>query len=212
MAVTQTITFSATPPTIGEAPATFNTNAVACWNDLKNNIVPDLNTAFTQMNALEENVNNKEASAASSASSALNSATLAETAKTLAYASANFAGTWNSATDFQLKSVEYGGIVYVSLQSPNVNHQPDISPTYWLALTQPLPIDETVSHLSITASTYNTDGTLATMTYTGGYKTLYTYTSGLLSTVQYTDTDGTTVLLTETIAYSGGNISTVTRS
>lgn len=69
-----------------------------------------------------------------------------------------------------------------------------------------------LNNLSITAITYNTDGTLATMTYAGGYKTLYTYTSGLLSTVEYTDTDGTTVLLTETIAYSGGNISTVTRS
>jgi len=81
-----------------------------------------------------------------------------------------------------------------------------------IVISSSVPIDEIISHLSITASTY-TDGNLTSMAYTGGYKTLYTYSSGNLSTVQYTDTDGTTVLLTETFAYDvNGNLSTVTRS
>lgn len=61
MPVTQTITFSVTPPTIGETPDTFERKAIGVWNELKNITVPSMNTAFSQMNALEANINSKEA-------------------------------------------------------------------------------------------------------------------------------------------------------
>lgn len=89
MPVTQTIVFTSTPPTTGETPSTFNYNAIACWNELKLNVVPDLNTAFTQMNALETNVNAKESSAVVAEYNASISSLSAQ-------GSANYQGAWTS--------------------------------------------------------------------------------------------------------------------
>lgn len=125
-------------------------------------------------------------------------------------------GSYNDLLDQPTFSSTLDGLTDVTVTTPTTGQVLTYNGTIWVnndAGSSSVPIDETVSHLSTTAATYNADGTLATMTYTGGYKTLYTYSSGNLSTVQYTDTDGTTVLLTETYAYDGnGNLSTVTRS
>lgn len=74
-------------------------------------------------------------------------------------------------------------------------------------------IDEKVSRYAVSATTYNTDGSLATMTYSTGNKSLYTYTTGTLTSIEYTDTDGSTVLLTVGFTYNAdGTLATITRS
>lgn len=55
---------------------------------------------------------------------------------------------------------------------------------------------------------YNSDGTMDTATYTGGYKAKYNYTSGNLSSVQYYDADGTTLLFTQSLTYDGNGVLT----
>ena len=46
----------------------------------------------------------------------------------------NFQGTWNAAVSYSKSAlVDFAGIVYVSLQSFNLNNEPDLSPTFWLA-------------------------------------------------------------------------------
>ena len=77
MAITQTMTFSSTPPAIGDAPDLFESRAIGVWNELKNTTVPNLNTAFGQINSTEENVNTKEASAVASAITATAQAVIA---------------------------------------------------------------------------------------------------------------------------------------
>lgn len=119
MPVTQTLTFSATPPTTGENPTTFNYNAISCWVDLKDNIVPDMNTAFSQMNTLETNVNDKEASAVAASAAAV--------------MAANFKGTWTNQTTTVGESWEYGGVIYGVLVSGNTS--PVATPSNWIALT-----------------------------------------------------------------------------
>lgn len=208
MPVTQTMTFSATLPTAGETPTLFNTHAIGVWNELKNITVPALNVAFGQMNTLETNVNNKETAAAASATAAALSEAHAETAKLFAQGAANFKGVWNSTTDYLLGTAEYNGEIYLSIQSPNVNHLPtDLA--YWRPL---LKLDELVSRLSATAISYNTDGTLSNITYTGGYKSIFAYTAGVLTSTQYTGTDGATVYLTLTYGYTSGNLTSITRA
>jgi len=117
MPVSQTITFSATPPTIGENPTTFNYNAISCWNDLKDNIVPDLNIAFEQMNELEANVNAKEASTVASA--------------VLAVGAANYKGEWVAGTYSQGQSVSYNGLRYISKVNTNTDTPPSAK---WLQI------------------------------------------------------------------------------
>lgn len=75
MAVTQTMSFSATPPALGvDTKEVFSQKAEACWAELKDNVVPDLNTAFGQINSTETNINNKEATVTAKAAEALASA------------------------------------------------------------------------------------------------------------------------------------------
>jgi hypothetical protein len=39
---------------------------------------------------------------------------------------------WNAGTTYALNAeVQFSGLNYVSLQNGNLNHQPDISPTWW---------------------------------------------------------------------------------
>jgi len=212
MAITVSLT-----PYVGDTPQygvqaqlEFVQRAEYSWTWLSSNVIDELTTFQEQANALEANVNAKEVSAQSAKTAAELAETNAETAMATAYATANFKGAWDSLTDFGNSSCEYLGLVYVSKINPNVNHLPSDTAS-WTPLTQALPIDETISHLSVTDSAY-TDGNLTSMTYTGGYKTLYIYVSGNLSTVEYTDTDGTTVLLTETFTYTSGNLTSVTRT
>ena len=43
-------------------------------------------------------------------------------------------GAWNSGVTYaQYDQVTYSGTVYGSLQNSNLNHQPDTSPTWWIA-------------------------------------------------------------------------------
>lgn len=129
MPVSQTLVFSATPPTTGETPTVFNANAIACWNDLKLNIVPDMNTAFTQMNDLETNVNTKEASAVAASATAV--------------MAANFQGTWTSQTTVIGQSWEYLGVIYGVLIAGNTS--PIATPSNWIALTTAQSIKNTPS-------------------------------------------------------------------
>lgn len=89
MAVTQTMTFTATPPVIGDTPEVFESRAVGVWNELKNTTIPDLNTAFTQMNALETNVNAKEVLATNAADTATAQAVIATEQALIASAAAS---------------------------------------------------------------------------------------------------------------------------
>ena len=46
-------------------------------------------------------------------------------------------GGWNSAATYALQDgVSYNGSSYISLQSSNLNHQPDTSPTFWALVAQ----------------------------------------------------------------------------
>lgn len=190
----------------------FVTKQEAGQDHLYGTFFTEFNANVVAMNELEANVNAKEASAVEASLAAETAKNAAETARDAAYVSANFSGYWNNTTDFGYTSVIYGGDVYISIASPNVNHQPDISPSYWFKTTKTPDQDEIVSRLGITGMTY-TDGNLTEITYDLGYKALMYYnTSGNLTSIEYTDTDGTTVLLTETMGYTSGNLTSVTRS
>lgn len=129
MPVSQIMSFTATPPTTGETPTTFNTNAIACWTDLKDNIVPDLNTAFTQMNALETNVNEKEVSAVAASAASV--------------AAGNFKGTWTNQLTSIGESWEYSGVIYGVLVAGTAS--PVTTPSNWFALTIAQSIKNTPS-------------------------------------------------------------------
>lgn len=89
MPITQIMVFTATPPRRGvDAEIVFVTKAEACWDELDAVTIPNLNTAFGQVNAVEANINTKEVlvntSATNAASSAANAAISAVTATTKA--------------------------------------------------------------------------------------------------------------------------------
>jgi hypothetical protein len=65
--------------------------------------------------------------------------------------------------------------------------------------------------ISVTSYAY-TSGSLTEITHVTGNKQLFAYTSGNLTSVQYTDTDGTTVLATNTLAYTDGVLTSSTWS
>ena len=49
----------------------------------------------------------------------------------------SFQGAWSSPTTFAVgDAVSFAGSSFISLQSANVNHQPDVSPTFWGLLAQ----------------------------------------------------------------------------
>lgn len=133
MPVTQTITFSATPPTIGETPTLFNTHAVAVWNELKNTTVPNLNTAFGQLNTLETNVNTKEASTVQAAADAQ-----AAMATTIA---ASGATKWISGTAYLAGVVVWSpitGTSYRAIVNTSGTTDPSLDTANWFNL-QPSP-------------------------------------------------------------------------
>ena len=76
----------------------------------------------------------------------------------------------------------------------------------------PLPFLALLSVISVSSITYNANGSLDVLTYSSGNKITYGYTSGDLTTVLYYDTNGSTLLHTETISYTNGNVTAVTWS
>jgi hypothetical protein len=116
MAITQTIS-NLPPAPQSTDPSNFRPKAdtfVAALNTFED----ELNLAIPQMNALETNVNNKEASATSSA--------------LVCTSAANFQGTWTNQTTVVGQSWAYNGLVYIVLVAGNTS--PTASPSNWMSL------------------------------------------------------------------------------
>jgi hypothetical protein len=116
MAITQTIS-NLPPAPQSTDPSNFRTKADAFVSAL-NTFEDELNLAIPQMNALETNVNNKEASATSSA--------------LVCTSAANFQGTWTNQTTVVGQSWAYNGLVYLVLVAGNTS--PTTSPSNWMSL------------------------------------------------------------------------------
>ena len=125
MAVNQTIGAISTAPQLGvDTKEVFVEKAETVWGELKLR-VPELNTAFSQVNTTEASINAKEASAVASASAAANSALVAT-------ASANFKGSWSSATAYTVGQSVLGAdnAFYVCLVA-HTNQNPTSTSGYW---------------------------------------------------------------------------------
>jgi hypothetical protein len=116
MAITQTIS-NLPPAPQSTDPSNFRTKADTFVSAL-NTFEYELNLAIPQMNALETNVNDKEASATSSA--------------LVCTSAANFQGTWTNQTTVIGQSWAYNGLVYLVLVSGNTS--PTASPSNWMSL------------------------------------------------------------------------------
>lgn len=80
--------------------------------------------------------------------------------------------------------VSYGGIVYRSLQSGNVNNQPDTSPAYWAAVVESLRVTlKLISVNSITGGQYY-DYTIDNDIYDGSGEN-YTFLTGTYPTLDF---------------------------
>lgn len=70
-----------------------------------------------------------------------------------------------------------------------------------------------VEGLDVAGITYNSDGSIASVSYSGGNVANYNYTTGNLTSIVYTDTDGTTTVVTLTYGYdSSGLLDTITKT
>lgn len=115
MAITQTFSAPPTPPS-----STDKTNFRVRYDAFLayiQTLGTGLSAFITQANALETNVNAKEASAVA--------------AQIAAAASANFQGVWSSATAYTIgQSVSHNGITYRALLA-GTNQNPATATTYW---------------------------------------------------------------------------------
>lgn len=116
--IDQTITTPPPAPSSNDIP-TFKAkfDAFLAWMVV---FVSQLVTLISQINSTATTVNND--------------ATTASNAKDAAVASANFLGTWSSATAYTVgQSVAYNGIIYRVLQA-GTNQQPDTQTAYWVSI------------------------------------------------------------------------------
>jgi hypothetical protein len=116
MAITQTIS-NLPPAPQSTDPTNFRAKADVFVSAL-NTFEDQLNLAIPQMNALEDNVNNKESSASASA--------------LVCMSAANFQGTWTNQTTVVGQSWAYNGLVYLVLVAGNTS--PTTSPSNWMSL------------------------------------------------------------------------------
>ena len=126
--ITQTITQLPLAPTVGADDFLEKVDPFfASFSPLQT----EINTWANQTNQVKNEINAKASEVSTNKDLSIQAATSAENSKNAAHISANFAGEWNTVDDFGGKSCEYNGSVYISLQTPNVNNQPDSEPTYW---------------------------------------------------------------------------------
>ena len=140
MAVTQTMVFSSVPPKIGvDAPSVYSSKAEAVWDELSLTTIPNLQTAFTQINSTETNINSKEASVIANTVLAQSAATEAASSVETAAASANNNGDWSLLTGALNvpASVNYDGSVWgLNLNLADVTlSEPTALNTDWTQLT-----------------------------------------------------------------------------
>lgn len=91
MAITQKITFAATPPALGDSPEVFESRAIGVWNQLKNITTPEFNTFADQANELRDEVNTLKNDAEGFKDTAATKAGEASTSATNAAQSADIA-------------------------------------------------------------------------------------------------------------------------
>lgn len=116
--ITETITELPIAPSTSD-PVNFRSRADSFLAAL-NTFAPEMNTVISEINSTAETINDAEISAVQ--------------AKDAAVASANFLGTWSSATAYTVgQSVYYSGIIYRALQG-GTNKQPDTQTAYWASI------------------------------------------------------------------------------
>lgn len=189
MAISQTITDIPTPPSSSDA-TNFRTRADAFMASL-DTLATELNTFGIQANALETNVNAKEASTVLASQAAVSSA--------------NFKGTWSSATAYVIgESVVYSGVIYRSLLN-GTNQTPSSSPTYWVSVSVASGIANTpsgtisatdvqgaINELDSEKAPLSTVGSLGAQ---GAHSTSFTLTQAMAGKLQVLTAGGLTITL-----------------
>ena len=203
MAVTQTMVFNSVPPKIGtDSPSVYSSKAEAVWNELSLTTIPNLQTAFTQINSTEDNINTKEAAVIASTVLAQSAATEATLTSNACLSTANNKGSWSVLTGSLNipASVNHNGLAWVlNLNIADIAlSEPTALNTDWTLASTPEEVDEMFSHLPITSIVRDANNFISSITFTGGYKYITTrdVTDSLIDKEEFTDTDGVTVLLT----------------
>jgi hypothetical protein len=158
-----------------------------------------------EMNALIIELFGYSTTATTGAATATAQAAIA-TAGALTVTNALNASRWVSGTNYAQDQCVWSPLDYCIYQRKTAGAgatDPANDPANWATRSN---FKMLLSTVTVTSFTWNSDGTMASMTYATGNKEVFTYVAGKLSTCKYYGTDGVTLLRTETITYTGSQI------